>query len=341
MKLYMLILILFLAVVAQPALPQQASAPLTKGQVMDFVKFGMDSTELAKIIKDHGIDFEPTDDDLDVLRKAGAQEVVIQAIREVKPKPLTREQVGELVAGGVPSERAVMLVKQRGIDFLADDRYLQTVRLTGGDDTLAAALREASAKVKYELVVETDTEAEVYLDETLQGRADASGNLAIKARPGEHTLKVSKEGWVGIEEKVTLSKAQGTSIIKPLLFREMSLWKVYDSKNKVGVGSVTLDYRSNLGVTGYRMVYRGHDLKESDLKRSGFMELLFQVPNQTTVEYRVDQPTLDTYMFLQVDGRDQRDSINLKLVTGMKTDDWFEAEIPMSWWAAATHLRLY
>jgi hypothetical protein len=41
MKLYMLILILLLAAVAQSALPQQASEPLTKGQVMDLVKFGM------------------------------------------------------------------------------------------------------------------------------------------------------------------------------------------------------------------------------------------------------------------------------------------------------------
>jgi hypothetical protein len=50
--------------------------------------------------------FELIDDYLQALRNAGAQEEVIQALRAARPKPLTREQVGKLVAGGVPSERA-------------------------------------------------------------------------------------------------------------------------------------------------------------------------------------------------------------------------------------------
>ena len=153
-KFYMLILIVLL-MVAQPALPQQGSEPLTKGQVMDLVKFELDSTELANRIKERGLDFEPTDDDLEALRKAGAQEVVIQAIREVKPKPLTREQVGKLVAGGVPSERAATLVRKRGIDFQADEEYLKTLRVAGADDTLLRALRTASVSELGELLVTT------------------------------------------------------------------------------------------------------------------------------------------------------------------------------------------
>ena len=119
------------ALVRSSALGQESGPPLANDQVMRLVKFGMDGTEVAKRIKERGVDFEPTDDGLETLRKAGAQEPVIQAIREVKPKPLTREQVGKLVAGGVPSQRAVMLVKQHGIDFVADERYLQTLRVAG------------------------------------------------------------------------------------------------------------------------------------------------------------------------------------------------------------------
>ncbi|MGD1103978.1 MAG: hypothetical protein ABSA59_18160 [Terriglobia bacterium] len=141
MKLPFLVLIMFLAVIAPHALPQEANGPLGKDQVLDLVKFGLDSGELAKRIKEHGIDFEPTDDYLETLRKAGAQDAVIHALREVRPKPLTREQVGQLVAGGVPSQRAAMLVKQRGIDFVADERYLGTLRVAGGDDALIAALQ--------------------------------------------------------------------------------------------------------------------------------------------------------------------------------------------------------
>jgi formylglycine-generating enzyme required for sulfatase activity len=135
---------MFLAVLVWPGFPQQANPPLSKDQVMDLLKFGMESTELAKRIKERGIDFEPTDDYIEALRKAGAQEPVIQALREAKPKPLTREQVGKLIVGGVPSERAAALVRERGIDFQVDDKYLDTLRVAGADDTLIAALREAS-----------------------------------------------------------------------------------------------------------------------------------------------------------------------------------------------------
>jgi hypothetical protein len=102
MKLRFLILIALLAVTAAAAFPQRAEKPLTKDQVMDLVRFGMDSGELAKQIREHGIDFEPSDEYLELLRKAGAREPVLRALREAKPKPLTREEVGKLVAGGVP-----------------------------------------------------------------------------------------------------------------------------------------------------------------------------------------------------------------------------------------------
>lgn len=147
MRVSALVLVSFFFFAAVRSASQQSVEPLTKNQVIELVKFGMDGTELAKKIKEHGIDFEPTDADFEALRKAGAQEVVIDAIRQVKPEPLTREQVGRLVAGGVPSERAATLVSQRGIDFHADEEYLKTVRLAGGDDMLIAALRQASAKL--------------------------------------------------------------------------------------------------------------------------------------------------------------------------------------------------
>jgi formylglycine-generating enzyme required for sulfatase activity len=212
MNLRFLILIVFLAIIAQPALPQEANGPLGKDQVLDLVKFGLDSGELAKRIKERGIDFDPTDDYLETLRKAGAQEVVIHALREARPQPLTREQVGRLVAGGVPSQRAAMLVKQHGIDFVADERYLQTLRVAGGDDTLIAALREASAAVTGELVVETSPNAEVYLDGELQGKAGTQGEFVVKAKPGVRTLRVTLAGKKGFDWSVTLAPRQATTI---------------------------------------------------------------------------------------------------------------------------------
>jgi formylglycine-generating enzyme required for sulfatase activity len=212
MKLHFVILIMLLAVIAPPAMPQQTPEPLSRNQVMDLVKFGMDSAEVAQRIKEHGIDFEPTAEYLDALRKAGAQDPVFQALREVKPQPLTREQVGKLVAGGIPSQRAAALVKEHGIDFLPDEEYLKTLRLAGGDDTLIAALREASKALTAELAVTTLPNAEVYLDGELQGHADAQGELAMKAKLGAHALKITLAGKKDFEQSVTLAARQANKI---------------------------------------------------------------------------------------------------------------------------------
>ncbi|MGD0460620.1 MAG: hypothetical protein ABSC21_23095 [Terriglobia bacterium] len=75
MKLRFLISIVLLAVVAQPAGPeQQQQEPLTKGQVMDSVKAGMEPPELVRLKHERGINFVLSDEYLLALRTAGAQE---------------------------------------------------------------------------------------------------------------------------------------------------------------------------------------------------------------------------------------------------------------------------
>ncbi len=144
-------LLLLLAVAGQPARPQEAAKPLNKNRVMELVTAGMDSAELAKKVEQLGIDFDVTDDYLQALRKAGARDVLIQALRAARLKPLTQEQVLELVAGHVPSERDAALVKQRGIDFVPDQDYLETLRVAGAEDVLLAALRTAGEAARAHL----------------------------------------------------------------------------------------------------------------------------------------------------------------------------------------------
>jgi formylglycine-generating enzyme required for sulfatase activity len=195
------IFILILVAFAPSAAPQDTGKPLGKDQVLDLVKFGMAGAELAKRIKASGIDFEPTDDYLETLRKAGAQDVVIHSLREARPKPLTRDQVGELVAGGVPSQRAALLVEQNGIDFVADERYLQTLRLAGGDETLIAALRKASAGGRIVNVNPKDGLKYVWI---------APGTFKMGCSPGDdacndnekpaHQVTLTKGFWLGQTE---------------------------------------------------------------------------------------------------------------------------------------------
>jgi formylglycine-generating enzyme required for sulfatase activity len=205
---FLVVLILFLTVIGQAATPPQTNGPLTKDEVMNLVKYGMSGADLAKKIMDLGIDFDLTDDYLQALRQAGAPEVVIEALRGVRPKPLTREQVGKLVAGGVPSQRAAVLVGQHGIDFLPDEEYLKTLRLAGADDTLIAALRTAGEAVTAQLEIETSPSAAVYLDGQLAGRAGADGRFAWKAKASTHALRVSLAGKQDFEQSLTLIAGQ-------------------------------------------------------------------------------------------------------------------------------------
>jgi WD40 repeat protein len=147
MQMRFLSLILLVAVIAAPVSSQQASKPLTNDQVMDLVKAGMETANLVNLVREHGIDFDPNEEYIQALRKAGAEDPVIEALHSARPKPLTKDQVLGLVAQGVPAERAAMLVKERGVDFLVDDTYLETLRLAGGSEGLIAAVRQASAGV--------------------------------------------------------------------------------------------------------------------------------------------------------------------------------------------------
>jgi hypothetical protein len=210
-------LIVFLAVVAGTARPQQAQKPLTKDQVMELAKAGMETPDLVKLIHEHGIDFDSTDDYLQALRQAGAQEPVIEALRAARPKPLSKEQVLKLLTGHVPNDRAAALVGQHGIDFRPDEQYFEMLRLAGADDTLVDALRTAGEAVTAQLEVETSPNAEVYLDGQFVGRADADGRLAAKSKPGAHALKVSFAGKQDFEQKITLIAGQNNKLAAALV----------------------------------------------------------------------------------------------------------------------------
>ena len=212
MRLSVVFFVLIFATVALAQAPPGVEKPLGKNQIMDLVKAGMDSEELAKTVQERGIDFDLTDDYLQALRQAGAQDVLIKALRALKPRPLTKEQVLQLVVGGVASQRAAVLVKQRGIDFMPDEEYLETMRVAGAEEALLAALRAAGAAATAEIVVVTSPNAEVSLDGKLEGRANAQGELAVKSKFGVHTLKVLLARKKDFEQSVTLASLQGAKI---------------------------------------------------------------------------------------------------------------------------------
>jgi S1-C subfamily serine protease len=207
--------ILFAALVA-PVFAQSSAKPLTKDQVMGLAKAGMETPELVKLIEEHGIDFDPSDDYVQALRQAGAQDAVIQALRAAHPTRLTKDQVLELLTAHVPNQRAVELVAQHGIDFAPDDQYLEMLRLAGASDALIASVRKAGEAVAGRLVVETSPGAEVYLDGQLVGRADASGRFSAKPQGGPHSLRIALAGKQDFEQKITVVAGEDAKLAASL-----------------------------------------------------------------------------------------------------------------------------
>jgi formylglycine-generating enzyme required for sulfatase activity len=138
-----------------------------------------------------------------------------QAGGAVKAPPLSKQQLLGLIVGGVSNQRAIELVRERGIDFQVDDAFLRTLRLAGGNELLIAALRNARAPT-VAVAVETSPNAQIFLDGNLQGQADAQGIAAFKARIGAHTLRVSLPGKQDFEQSVTMGQGQSTRIMAPL-----------------------------------------------------------------------------------------------------------------------------
>ena len=129
--------------------------PLTKDQVIILVRNQMGDEAGARAVQARGIDFVPTEDFLAALKKSGANDAFLQALRDTqKPKSaaggsdeakksLSQKQILELLAGDVPSSRVAMLVGERGIDFKPTDDYLKTLQSAGAESDLLDALRVA------------------------------------------------------------------------------------------------------------------------------------------------------------------------------------------------------
>ena len=138
-----------------------------------------------------------------------------QAAGPDKPQPLTKQQLLDLISGGVPSQRAMELVRDRGINFEADDDFIRSLRRAGATDVLIGALRRKNLPVEG-ITVETAPNAQVFLDEVSQGQADAGGVLVIRAKVGTHTLRVSQAGKKDFKQKLDLVDGQPIHVVAPL-----------------------------------------------------------------------------------------------------------------------------
>ena len=134
-----------------------------------------------------------------------------QTTSKAPVKPLTRAQILALLAGDVPSSRVAMLVQEDGIDFAANDVFLDQVRKSGGDDDLAKALQSARVtkavsatppsvaqtqqakqeEAKQEELVQHASQGAAFFQDHHYAEAEAEYRAAIKLDPQSSDLHMA------------------------------------------------------------------------------------------------------------------------------------------------------
>lgn len=119
-SIFFAVLLIAMSLMATAA-PQAPREPLSKAEVLELVSRAVPNKVVAEAVRSYGISFEPTEKVLNEFRKAGADDVVIRAMRDSwrwePAKPLSDKEILLLLAGDVPSERIVRMAQQRGIGF--------------------------------------------------------------------------------------------------------------------------------------------------------------------------------------------------------------------------------
>jgi TonB family protein len=157
-------LALFMMVLLTGLCVAQTPKPIDREGLMEAVKLGgLGPQEIVGIIKDFGVDFRLTAEDEKQLRKLGADQRVIEAVKGnykgveepaeplVLPEgpPLTREQVVLVLQAGVEPGVLVKLLYLRGAAFMADRAAAGEILAAGGDKMVIGAVvvnqREAPA----------------------------------------------------------------------------------------------------------------------------------------------------------------------------------------------------
>jgi tetratricopeptide (TPR) repeat protein len=114
--------------------------PFTQQQVLDMVRAGLGNDSGAKLIVQRGIDFTPTPELLKQLKHAGAKDAFLKALHA--NKPLSQQQVSEMVRAGVGDDTGAQMITQRGIDFAPTESYIQSLKAAGAKDAFLKAVRE-------------------------------------------------------------------------------------------------------------------------------------------------------------------------------------------------------
>jgi len=169
-----------------------------------------------------------------LLLVAGVAPCLAQA--QKAKKPLTTNEVIELLESGVAPERVGVLARQYGIAFELTPETEAQLRDGGATDELLATFRELAPKTKTQsprptappaaaqpagppvLMIEvTPGGAQAYVDDEPVGTTSSAGRLKLSnLGPGEHRVRISLAGYRDHEQTIQLAAGQTANVTATL-----------------------------------------------------------------------------------------------------------------------------
>src|SRR5579862_9475644 len=146
-----------------------------------------------------------------------AVELPAKAFHPPSPKPLSKNDIIDLLKGEVPSARVSELARENGINFQLTPAVEDELRHAGATNELLATLRDLAPKAPGIQIEITPGDAEVYVDDERVGKTSAEGRLKItKLAPGEHRIRVSLNGYKDFERTINLKGGETSNLTTQL-----------------------------------------------------------------------------------------------------------------------------
>ncbi len=117
--------------------------PLGDRQILILLAGEAPSQNIARMVLERGIDFQPTGEYLQELRGQGAEDILINTLRTAAPRPFSKDELLQQLRSHLDQEVMAWKVRERAIDFEANAANLQALRNAGATPTLLDAVRAA------------------------------------------------------------------------------------------------------------------------------------------------------------------------------------------------------
>ena len=198
--------------------------PLTKQQLLELVAAQMSNQRMMELLRDRGIDFQLDDAYVSSLRKAGANEALIAAVRSASAKTagvlvetspnaqifLDGNLRGQADAQGVLVFRAKLGTHTVKVSLAGKQDFQQSVNVVEKQSTrVVASLTDLGGVVR----VKAPTGAAVWLDNSVRGTIDTSGELLLNGvSAGTHALRTTARGKVDDLRNITVTAGAETGV---------------------------------------------------------------------------------------------------------------------------------